>query len=238
MICAALVVTASLLAPALTGSEEGWTLAAKTNGIVVENRAHEGSEVKEGRAVGIIDAPPWVVKNVVDDVEHYSEFMPYTKESRIISRGPGFVVVYQRINPPFVANRDYILRISDKTHRNADGRVVYEQEWTRVKGEGPAPIDGVVRMEVNSGHWVLEELDGGARTRASYWVYTVPGGNIPSWLVNATNTTAVSELYGAVRKAALDPRFRATRPKVPGDDENIAPVKAATTPTAAVPPSP
>ena len=238
----ALVLAATLFVPILAepGQAEpppaddlGWAEAGHTGDVVVYNRDHQGSEVKEGKALAVFDAPSWVVKNVIDDVGRYSEFMPYTREAKIVERGSNYIISYQRLNPPFVANRDYTLRIEDQTKRLAGGSIVYKVRWTRAKGYDPKPIDDVVRMPTNDGSWTLEDIDG-KRTRATYWVYTVPGGSIPTWLVNATNTTAVGELFGAVRKALSDPRYRVKHPPVPGD----APMTTSPAPIAAPPAAP
>src|SRR5207253_11035421 len=71
-------------------------------------------------------------------------------------------------------------------------------EWTGA----PDPEDGVVRLKVNSGSWTLEPLDGGARSRATYTLYTDPGGSIPAFLANSANSSALPELFAAVRRRA------------------------------------
>ena len=73
--------------------------------------------------------------------------------------------------------------------------------WT-VSTEGPAESDKAVRLKVNDGSWTLEPLDGGKRTRATYYLYTDPGGSIPSWIANKANTMALPDLFEAIRKRA------------------------------------
>ena len=55
---------------------------------------------------------------------------------------------------------------------------------------------------VNEGSWTLEALDGGRRTRATYYLYTDPGGSIPKWIANKANTMALPDLFEAIRKRA------------------------------------
>lgn len=209
----AFVAVSSLAAHA----EEPWKEAAKTEvagrSLTVFARARAGSDVQEVLGKGSFDAPPWVIKNVVDDVARYSEFMPYTAKSTIESKGDGFVVSYQRLSVPLADDRDYTIKIFDESKEDAAGNIVWKNRWSSAGVTvGPKPIDGVVRVAVNEGYWQLEDLDGGKRTKATYYVYTNPGGAMPAFLVNAANTQAVPDLFKAVAKASSDPRYQKTKP--------------------------
>jgi hypothetical protein len=207
----ALAVSAS--APALASE---WEEAARADvagrPLVVRARARAGSDIKEVEGKGSFDAPPWVIKNVIDDVVHYEDFMPFTQVSPVIARGDGFVVSYQRLHVPFIDDRDYVVKIVDESVEDAAGHVVWKNRWSQANHLGPKPVDGVTRIEVVDGWWQLEDLDGGVRTTATYYVYTSPGGSIPASLVNLGNARGVPDLFKAVARAAEDPRYRATRP--------------------------
>ena len=73
-----------------------WTEAYHKNGLVIFTK-----DIAEGRrliAVSEVEAPPEAVFNVLVDFEHYREFMPYVKESEVLSRtGDNEVVTYARI---------------------------------------------------------------------------------------------------------------------------------------------
>lgn len=213
--------------------EEAATADIDGHKLVVSARSKDGSEVKEVRGLGVIDAPPWVVKNVIDDVARYKEFMPYTVESLILSTHDGYVVSYQRLDTPVVDDRDYTIKIYDESREDADGRVIWKNRWSEANKLGPPVKAGVARVGVNEGYWILEDKDGGARTKVTYYVYTSPGGSIPTFLVNMANTQAVPELYRAVSKASRDPRYTKTKP-LPRSSEKRPPVP---TPTISAPPS-
>jgi hypothetical protein len=205
-----------LIWAAWASAEPGWEEAARTEidgrPLVVHARSRPGSAVKEVRGVGSFDAPPWVVKNVIDDVARYEDFMPWTERSPVLQRGDGFVVSYQRLKMPIVEDRDYVVKIVDESVEDAQGRVVWKNRWTQANELGPPPTPGITRIDVVEGWWQLEELDAGARTKATYYVYTSPGGSIPAGLVNMANARGVPELFGAVAQASRDPRYRAARP--------------------------
>ena len=169
-------------------------------GFAVYTREKPGSSIREVRAVGEVDAPPAKVFDVVTDYEHQSEHLPYVKAQRVFSRTQDEVVFWAVAEFPLVSKRDWVVR--SKLQRNLPGGV-FRVSWepTTVK-EAPPPAEGVVRLAVNTGSWTLEPLDGGKRTRATYALFTDPGGSIPSFIANKANTTALPDLFEAVRKRA------------------------------------
>jgi len=231
------VVVAVVLLVALgsvSASAEDWQEAVKTEvagrSLTVSSRQRPASDVREVRGLGSFAAPPWVIKNVVDDVEHYKDFMPYTKTSTREQGGDGYIISYQRLQVPLADDRDYTIKIFDESTESATGVVVWKNRWSSAEAIGRAPIDGVVRIAVNEGYWQLEDLDGGKHTKATYYVYTNPGGALPVFLVNAANTQAVPDLWKAVAKAAAEPRYYKTRPQ-PRTSLKPAPAAQTTTTT-------
>ncbi len=189
---------ALLGAGAALAGDAGWVEATRTDGVVIYNRERPGSEIKEVLATGSFDAPLDAVRAVLDDLGHYKDFMPYTKESReILKDKDGSVVTYERIAAPLSSERDYTIRVTHKTGTH-DGKTVVTHTFSLEKALGPKPVDGVVRLQVLEGHWRLEA--DGKRTKASYYVYTSPGGSIPSFVANMANNTAVPGLFNAVKK--------------------------------------
>ena len=179
-----------------------WTEAYHKNGLVIFTK-----DTAEGRrviAVSEVEVPPEAVFNVLVDFEHYREFMPYVQESEVLSRtGDNEVVTYARIAPPFISERDYPLKVR-LTHRPAAGDGTnkggtFKVEWTALPGAKPE-VAGVVRVKLNEGSWLAEPLDGGRRTRLTYTLLTDPGGLIPDFVFNLSNTVAIPELFDGVRK--------------------------------------
>jgi hypothetical protein len=177
----------------------GWEEQSRNNGIVIYNRSKTGSDIKEVLAIGTFDAPPEKVHRVLDDGGHYKDFMPYCKVSRILKRDDKNVWSYERINPPLINERDYTVKISHAEVKKPDGTVVVHHMFTQSNADGPAPVDGVIRLSVLDGRWELEPIEGGKKTRATYYVYTSPGGDVPTFIVNAANSTAVPNIFDAVR---------------------------------------
>ena len=61
-------------------------------------------------------------------------------------------------------------------------------------------------MRVNNGYWLLEPREDGKKTFATYYVYTVPGGSIPTFIINQANGMAVPKVFEAIKKTVIDKR--------------------------------
>jgi len=91
---------------------DGWKLIKEGGGISLYSRSRAGTALKEFKALGEIEASTRAVHNVLDDLENYSSFMPYTVECRLIKREGDSIYSYQRLSPRIVCDRDYTLRRS------------------------------------------------------------------------------------------------------------------------------
>jgi hypothetical protein len=181
----------------------GWELSTETgDGIKVFTRAKSGSDVREVQAQGTIDAPPARVFKVLGDLESYKDFMPYTKESKVVAKEGKSTFFYSYISPPIVDNRDYTLKLIDESAAD-----FYKIVWEPANDRGPPPRDGAVRLKVNKGHWLLEPNEDGTKTFATYYLYTDPAGAIPTWLVNKANRDSVPDIIRAIRKRVPNKRY-------------------------------
>jgi hypothetical protein len=207
--CCLIAIFVTGVALSLFGAESGddWKLIKQTNGVAIYSRPHPGSRLKEFKAIGEIDAPSQVVHKVIDDVEDYPNFMPYTAEARVIERKYNSILTYQRLSPKIVSDRDYTLRIQQKSWRAENG-LAYLSEWKPANESGPAEKPGVFRVKLVNGSWLLEPI-GTNKTRTTYSVFTDSGIAAPPFLANTVSETGISKLFAAVRKQAKDPKYRA-----------------------------
>ncbi|HLW34660.1 MAG TPA: SRPBCC family protein [Chthoniobacterales bacterium] len=204
-ICLLAVALAVSAAGAETSKEE-WKVAKQRSGVTIYSRPHNGSKLKEFKAVGEIDASSKTVHAVIDDVESYPDFMPYTAEARVLKRNPDSLITYQRISPKIVSDRDYTLRI-DKKSWPAEFGIAYLNEWEPANESGPAEKPGVFRVKVVSGSWLLEPV-AADKTRATYFVFTDSGIVVPQFLANTISETGILKLFAAVRKQAKEPKYQ------------------------------
>ena len=194
------VVLLSLLVTELTRGEP-WQEVRKTPGLAIYVRHRSGSPLEELRAVGELDAPATKVQSILAEVSKYPEFMPYTKESRVLSSDDR--LYYMLLDPPFIGERDYTIRVHRESRKVEDGGTVYYARWELANSEGPPPRPGVCRVNINEGSWLLEPV--GNRTRATYTLYT-DGGGIPPFVVNIANKQSIGQLFEALRERLREPK--------------------------------
>src|SRR6266566_2897251 len=205
-IIAFLAGTALSIFAADPGQNADWKVVKQNSGVTIYSRPHPGSHLKEFKAVGEIDAATKTVHNVIDDVEAYTSFMPYTTECRVIARKDDSILTYQRVSPKIVTDRDYTLRIQKKSWPVENG-LAYLNRWEPANEHGPAEKPGVFRVKVCDGSWLIEPT-GEGKTRATYSVFTDSGIGGPAFLANTISTTGINKLFAAVRKQAKNPKYQ------------------------------
>src|SRR5205814_3359673 len=71
----------------------------------------------------------------------------------------------------------------------------------RVANErGPGPREGIQRLNLHQGTWVLEPLRGGQVTRVRYHFRIDLGSGLPGWMTRSATGKAVAGLFQAVRR--------------------------------------
>jgi len=191
-------------------ADDYWKLSAQEKNVVIYSRPRPGSQLKEFKAVGPIDAPTSAVCAVIDDFQNYPKFMPYTTECRVKKRDGDSIVGYQRLSPKVCADRDYTLRVWKKSWSTPDG-LVFASHWSPANELGPPEKKDVVRVKLCEGKWLLEP-DGTTKTRATYFIYTDTGGFIPSFIANRISSTGITKLFAAIRKQVKDPKYAVSMP--------------------------
>ena len=128
-----------LVLPALVmTAEPKWEKAAETGGVTVLRRDKEGSSVKEVKATAVFDAAPKAVWAVINDLDNYKEFMPYTAEAKVLERSPDGkeVVSYQHLTAPIVSERDYLIKLRNESTTTDDGKTgYYKVVWNALPPE-------------------------------------------------------------------------------------------------------
>ncbi len=204
MLTSALVLTALLAADDGSNNPNRWEEISSNEGLTIWTRDIPGARVREVRAQSVVAAPPKRVWEVLSDLEHYTEFMPYVEETIKVTSLEGGHIEYQRIDPPLVDRRDYTLKVSLVVD---EAKGTYRREWVEANDKGPPVREGTVRVAINRGAWTVEALPDG-KSRLSYYLYTDPGGSLPAWIANKANTKSVPDLMSAVKNRSLDQSWR------------------------------
>ena len=194
----------SILAAEPTAAD-GWQLVKESGGIILYSHLHEGSRLREFKAVGEIEAATRAVFSVIEDLAAYPSFMPFTKETRVIRRERDSIVTYQRLSPKICADRDYTLRIHKKSWL-VGNVLAYFNRWEPANEHGPAEKPGVFRVKICEGSWLLEP-SANDKTRATYSIYTDSGLTVPAFVANGLSEMAIKKIFAAVRKQVIDPKY-------------------------------
>jgi uncharacterized membrane protein len=193
--------------------EPSWSLANEDNGIKIYRRQKEGETVAQMKAMGLMDASPQEVWKAIRDYPNYPKTMPYTEDSKVLAseNGDKTIWFYSVVNAPLVDRRDYVIKILDESDWK-DGAGFLKVSWTSSTSTDKDKIvperEGYVRLKINDGYWLLEPREGGKKTFATYYVYTDPGGSIPKFIANKANSTAVPNVFAAIRKVVAEDRAK------------------------------
>lgn len=195
--------TALSLALTLIGTaalaENQWLEVSEERGVRIERRAVEGARFEEIRASMRAPVSPAQYFRTVWNVRAFPKFVPNLKRLDVLREAENESVVYQRIVMPLVADRDYTLKLRRTVDEAAQ---VYQMLFDSDTEEGPAPTAPMVRARDIHGSWTLEPLDGGTATRVTYHMYSDPGGDIPSFIVNWAQRVAPRDLLVAMTARA------------------------------------
>ena len=166
-----------------------WTLAERIDGpggYVLSRRDLADSDFPVFRLEATIDAPISTVaaavrKNVIDPT-----VSPKHTKKTVLRDDEDVIVIYSYIELPLVADRD----VTTRTEVSFDPETgSYRFTW-RATDDGPAPKEGVVRLQNSSGSWVFTPLAEGG-TSAVNESHTEIEGSIPAWLVTSIISDAV-----------------------------------------------
>jgi hypothetical protein len=193
--------------------------------IIVSTKEVPGESRKCAEMVGVIDAPPEVVWQVINDVNNFKNFMPRTHSSMavapeniplILQKRPARAEEVEKLLGPIPADpASYRIpggRYTVYFYSNLELPWPCHNRWYIIKGEKDETraaghyyhsswslVTG--NLKENSGEWLLEPF-GPGKTKAVYRLCTDPGGAIPKFLVKEGTFTTMPQIIKAVRKRA------------------------------------
>jgi hypothetical protein len=195
--CGALAVA---LVAGVAGANDGWK-TVEDDDVVIKVRNRPDGVGREVWAEGDVAANAYDIQTALKDGASFRQWMPYVKESRLVSQGEdGSRVMYAKLSFPIVDPRDYVVHIVDEQTVSADGTGEYVQRWKQTEGAVPERR-GVVRLKYNEGTWRVTPK-GEGKARVVYKFSVDPGGSVPTWLANMGQTDGVEDVYKALAKRA------------------------------------
>ncbi len=157
---------------------QGFVLVGRSHG--VKQYKHRTAKIVRIAAEGVIPAPVADVRAMVLDYRRQEGKVDRVSHSEVLRRGPTWLLVYQRLKLPVIADRDFTLRV-------AWGGAP-DSQWVTfdaVGDAGPPPRRGVVRVTEHSGSWQLKAIEGGRSTWARFQTRIDLGGSLPHWLARS-----------------------------------------------------
>jgi hypothetical protein len=206
---------ALVLAAGVARAADDWKTVEDEDALI-KVRARSDINGKEVWAEKDVEANAYDVQTALMDSASFRLWMPYVKESRVVTTHPdGSRVAYAKLDFPMVDDRDYVISVVDEKKLTEDGQGEYVQRWKVVDG-GVAERKGVVRLKHNEGTWQVTSK-GANKTHIVYKFSVDPGGSIPDWLASFGQKDGVMETLGAVEKRAqkLNEERKKARPAAP-----------------------
>jgi hypothetical protein len=176
--------------------------------VVVDLQRIRGTTTRRGNAVGIIDAPIEQVWAVLNDYNHYTEFMPRFRECFMVKSEVldkiAEIANLRTAEPILRANMqdiavsdtiylynclDFPLPLGDKRYilRTVHDNVNYTTRWTQIRGD----------LRANEGSWEL--FSRGEKTLAVYTALSDPGIPLPKFLVNMATQLILPDVIKGIR---------------------------------------
>ncbi len=207
------------------GTEDDLRHKLETGEIIVTATAEPGTCLKHGEMIGIIDASPEIVWQVITDVNNFKYFMPRTLNSMSVAAEKVSLIVKSR--PSRAEEVEHLLGptpADPATYRIPGGKyTVYSysnldfpwpcsNRWYIIKGQNDETRAAQHRyhsswslvagnLNENSGEWIIEPF-GVTKTKVIYKLCTDPGGAIPGVLVKQGTCTTMPQIIAAVRERA------------------------------------
>ncbi|MDY7230119.1 START domain-containing protein [Hyalangium rubrum] len=195
--CGALAVA---LVGGVASAEEKWE-TVEDDDVVIKVRARSSGVGKEVWAEGDLEANAYDIQTALIDAGSFRLWMPYVKESRIVSTAEdGSRMAYAKLNFPVVSARDYVLHVVDEKKIAEDGTGEFVQRWTSADAVVPVR-EGVVRLKHNDGTWHVTPK-GEGKAHVVYKFSVDPGGSVPGWLASFGQKDGVMDTFEAVEERA------------------------------------
>ena len=193
--------------------------------VIVSTHEVPGTNVKRAEMIGVINAVPEIVWQVITDVNSFKYFMPRTLNSMAVAAEKLPQILQKR--PTRAEEVEKLLGSTPAdpaSFRIPGGKYIMylcshldfpwpcSNRWYIVKGEQDETraaeqyyhsswslVTG--NLKENSGEWILEPFTP-TRTKATYKLTTDPGGAIPGFLVDKGTCTTMPQIIEAVRERA------------------------------------
>jgi len=189
----------------VAGAENPWTLSKQENGIAVYVRDIQGSSLQSFKGVMTIPARLTTLVAVLDDTKIYPQLFHNCKSAKLLKKiGDDQAFNYFVTSMPWpVENRDSVVHSVLKQDKNTKKVTISIGS----KSEMVAIRPNMTRIKKMSGYWSFEPSKDG-KVKITYELGADPGGELPTWLVNALVVDIPFNTLSNLRKLVQEPVYK------------------------------
>jgi ribosome-associated toxin RatA of RatAB toxin-antitoxin module len=175
-----LLITSFTSIPNKTEPYNEWEIEKTENNINVYTREHQGSNIKEFKAVTVVNTDPVLLEHIIENVEGYPNWQSNVSLARILKQINKTVqYIYYTTDLPWpVSDRGIV--IHSKKVIDVNGTITFE---LKRKPDYIAEKENFLRIKDANGKWQLTPLEKN-KMEVVYWFHADPAGNIPNSVIN------------------------------------------------------
>jgi hypothetical protein len=160
-----------------------WELKKNENGIEVFTRKAAKGNIKELRVVCELDATKVQLINMLEDIGDYNSWVYSNKKSTVLKTiTPQNIIYYTQSHLPWpIKDRDLIIELNIVP--GADVLSIVAKSLPAYLPQN----ENYIRVPYSLAQWKVTQAPDN-KLKVDYTFSVDPGGNIPSWIVNATLT--------------------------------------------------
>jgi hypothetical protein len=181
--------------PASAATPAEWQVLSDKQGLVIERRAGEDSNLYEVRATALSSLTPAAIFDTIWKQHEHPQFVPYLKRLDLLRDEGDERLTYEQVHVPWATDRDYTVRLVKRVDAEAQR---YEIAFWTANDAGPPPNKHHVRVAWIRGRWLIGLGPDGRGATLRYEVLSDPGGALPGWIVNQVQGEGVARLVRAM----------------------------------------
>ena len=178
-----------------------WEFVSEKNGLKLYERNHEGSEIKEVKAVVTSQGTIQEAVDIMFDRLKHPEIFKYITFSDVLKKNEKCDWSYNRISVPVASDRDYYVKSCRVD--NKDGSV--SVTWVPFDDPKYPVTDKFVRVADNKGYYKFTQVEPD-KIKVDYYIYNDPGGSLPVFVKNIASRQAVTDTLWTLHKEIMKRR--------------------------------
>lgn len=178
-----------------------WEFVSEKDGLKLYERNHEGSDIKEVKAVVTYQGTIQEAVDIMFDRLKHPQIFKYITFSDVLKKNDKCDWSYNQISVPVASNRDYYVKSCRVD--NKDGSV--SVTWVPFDDPKYPVTDKFVRVADNKGYYKFTQVEPD-KIKVDYYIYNDPGGSLPVFVKNIASRQAVTDTLWTLHKEIMKRR--------------------------------